>query len=53
MYYLIRTGHVREAATVAADFEGAISRHEELFATFIKAWAESADRRYVLCVTMD
>ena len=47
MYYLIRTGHIREAAAVASDFESALAKHEELFATFIKAWAESADRRYV------
>lgn len=47
MYYLIRTGHVKEAASVAVEFESAISRHEELFTTFLKAWAESLDRRQV------
>lgn len=45
MYYLIRTGHVKEAANVASDYESAISRHEELFTTFLKSWADSSERR--------
>ena len=55
MYYLIRTGHVREAANVASDYDGAISRCEELFTTFLKSWVDSSDRRSevtVACVEL-
>jgi len=55
MYYLIRTGHIKEAANVASDYDGAISRCEELFTTFLKSWVDSSDRRSevaVACVAL-
>ncbi|KAF9507438.1 hypothetical protein BS47DRAFT_1304038 [Hydnum rufescens UP504] len=45
LYYLVRTGHLKETLEVATDSEVALNRHEELFTTFLKAWVESADRR--------
>lgn len=45
MYYLIRTGHVKDAAGVAREFEAALNKHEDLFATFIKTWSTSQDRK--------
>jgi nuclear pore complex protein Nup93 len=48
MYYLIRTGNVKEASIVAMDNETVLQRSEDLFVTFIKAWADSLDRRYAL-----
>ena len=45
LFYLVRTGHLKDALLVAIESEAALNRHEELFTTFLKSWVESADRR--------
>jgi nuclear pore complex protein Nup93 len=45
IYYLIRTGHLREALSVSLEYEGPLNEHEELFTTYMKAWIDSVDRK--------
>ncbi|KAH7345172.1 nucleoporin-interacting protein NIC96 [Rhizoctonia solani] len=45
MFFLIRTGHLREALDVANESADAIERSEQYFLSYLKAWVESSDRR--------
>ncbi|KAL5641437.1 hypothetical protein ACGC1H_001799 [Rhizoctonia solani] len=45
IFFLIRTGHLREALDVANESGEAIERSEQYFLSYLKAWVESSDRR--------
>ena len=47
LYYLIRTGKVEEALVEAEENAGLLNARERNFTTYLKAWAESAERKYV------
>ncbi|KAG9101494.1 hypothetical protein FS749_006397 [Ceratobasidium sp. UAMH 11750] len=45
IFYLVRTGHLREALDVANESADALERSEQYFLSYLKAWVESSDRR--------
>jgi nuclear pore complex protein Nup93 len=45
IFYLVRTGHLREALDVASESADALERSEQYFLSYLKAWVESSDRR--------
>lgn len=45
LFFLIRTGHVREALKEATQFQQAIEHREASFVNHLKTWIESPDRR--------
>ncbi|EJD55704.1 nucleoporin-interacting protein NIC96 [Auricularia subglabra TFB-10046 SS5] len=45
LYYLIRTGKVEEALVEAEDNAAVLNARERNFTTYLKAWAESAERK--------
>ncbi|KAF8707506.1 Nucleoporin-interacting protein NIC96, partial [Rhizoctonia solani] len=45
IFFLIRTGHLREALDVANESADPIERSEQYFLSYLKAWVESSDRR--------
>ncbi|KAG8688707.1 hypothetical protein FRC11_004940, partial [Ceratobasidium sp. 423] len=45
IFFLIRTGHLREALDVANESGDAIERSEQYFLSYLRAWVESSDRR--------
>ncbi|KAF8624791.1 hypothetical protein AX15_005680 [Amanita polypyramis BW_CC] len=45
LYYLIRTGHYREALQEALKFQQAIEHREASFVNHFRAWIESTDRK--------
>ncbi|KAG8959138.1 hypothetical protein FRC03_008401 [Tulasnella sp. 419] len=44
MFYLVRTGNIREALQVAQEFEKPLNDREQNFVAFFQAWVESNDR---------
>lgn len=50
MYYLVRTGHLKEAIETASQHAAALNSQEELFTTLLQTWVESPDRRYWLSI---
>lgn len=46
MYYLLRSGHSKEALEFAVENERTIEGLEKSFVAYFKAWLESPDRRY-------
>lgn len=47
LFYLVRTGYVREAVEEAVLNQHAIENREESFVSHFRAWVDSPDRRYV------
>lgn len=45
MYYLLRSGHAKEALAFATENESAISKLEKSFVPYFKAWLDAPDRR--------
>ncbi|KZW02374.1 NIC-domain-containing protein [Exidia glandulosa HHB12029] len=45
LYYLIRTGKVEEALVEAEDNAAALNARERNFTTYLRAWAESEERK--------
>ena len=48
LFYLVRTGHVKEAIAEAEKFQAAIDSREASFVTQFRTWLESPDRKHVL-----
>ncbi|KAF8323007.1 nucleoporin-interacting protein NIC96 [Cantharellus anzutake] len=48
LYYLVRTGHLKEAIESASQHATILNSQEELFTTLLQTWAESPDRRLPL-----
>ncbi|BGP34324.1 nuclear pore complex subunit [Rhodotorula toruloides] len=45
IYYLLRSGHAKEALAFATENESAIQKLEKSFVPYFKAWLDSPDRR--------
>ncbi|GAA6006571.1 linker nucleoporin NIC96 [Rhodotorula paludigena] len=45
IYYLLRSGHAKEALAFATENEAAIQKLEKSFVPYFKAWLDSPDRR--------
>lgn len=45
LFYLVRTGHLREALDEAMNYQAAIEHREANFINHFRTWIESADRR--------
>lgn len=48
IYYLLRSGHAREALEFATENEAHLQKLEKSFVPYFKAWLDSEDRRYVV-----
>lgn len=47
LFYLVRTGHTREALDEALAHRQAIEHREDSFVAHFRLWLESPDHRYV------
>lgn len=45
LFYLVRTGHLREALEEAFRYQQAIEHREASFLSHFRTWVESSDRR--------
>lgn len=45
IYYLLRSGHAKEALAFATENEAALQKLEKSFVPYFKAWLDSPDRR--------